>query len=474
MLIDCKCPDEKCKIKLRNSSAKPLSSGHPLHVLFLQTQGFPCISSIHISPNSRLFIDYKCEECGKTSTTKVFTLLSRKTNKYSYGKIYCKQCKIDSYSAFKSIENGTNFAINYPIESKEFVKNLDNQLKTPKELSNQSRDLCEWKCSLCGELWNARASSRAYNNRGAGCNKCHKQKIGVHHSTKTLKSKTLKFLYPDLYSQLKGIEGEKDFPLDKLASRANKIGIWKCICGALFKRQVDKVTLRKSILCRPCQSSGKSLFEYEALFLLKAKIPYDVISHYTKSSSTTEVDLYIPILDLAIQLDPYWSHYQRVTQDIKNTATLETHYKEVLRIRQVGLPKVGNVCVIIEKEASSAEPWVEKIIQFLNIQSISLTDDEIKACLTEASTHWLNNAVKPVNSCETEIWYKEFLSNITHPGKDIAYCSTGSEDKCKWKCTFCDTVFITTIATRNNTGKLGCNKCRRDKKNFPIVNEKSS
>lgn len=249
-----------------------------------------------------------------------------------------------------------------------------------------------------------------------------------------------------------------DFDLTQLASKSNKDARWRCICGTIFVRVVHKVVMRKSILCQACTRSGKSLFEFEVAELLAKMTGVPIITHH-KEGKLSEVDLYVPYLDLAIQLDPYWSHYSRFENDVRILEELKASYAQVVRVRQAKLPKIAGSPSPASK---SPTDWAKAAASIFMKNVPELTQEETDEALREANKKWVVIVSKTTikNNCADEWWAEEFVENLTHPGKKIEFTTKGSEDLCLWRCKDCGVEWESKIFARDHrmTPHKGCVK----------------
>jgi len=114
--------------------------------------------------SSRKKVWWKCPSCEKSFLTPVCSRIRAKTP-------YCPECMhnhIGIINRKKTIKkNGSLFDDNSPLLKEwNYQKNVD---ITPKDVSSKSGIKVWWKCSKCGNEWNAKIFNRSY---GTGCPKC--------------------------------------------------------------------------------------------------------------------------------------------------------------------------------------------------------------------------------------------------------------------------------------------------------------
>lgn len=255
--------------------------------------------------------------------------------------------------------------------------------------------------------------------------------------------------FPQIDQAIKVI-GRPDISPVQLSDNSNLKVEWECLCGQIFMRRMDRAT-RYGVKCRTCSTSSSSRLEFEVAYLLQAYLPqYTVIQGYTHPEYYKVVDMYIEELDLAIELDPYHSHFKKVESDVRITKQLLNYFSQVLRIRQDKLSPIEDSLVINTKNVREACEWVKAILLYSLISSSvnkQLNQQEIDAALSLGNEQWDSNQMAPLKNPASAIPEAplHFIRNITRPGRRLEYTPTGSSDVCEWKCLTCGSTYKLTI-----------------------------
>lgn len=125
--------------------------------------------------NSRKKVWWICSKCGKSFKASICTRVRSK----HYACFDCMHKIIGKSNQKIALKNGSLFN-NRPDLVKEwnYFKNID---ITPKDVSCGSGMLVWWKCSKCGNEWQAKIFNRVY---GTGCPRCSKLKRKEEHDIK--------------------------------------------------------------------------------------------------------------------------------------------------------------------------------------------------------------------------------------------------------------------------------------------------
>lgn len=458
MTDSCNC-GENCIPQRRGTYA---SIDH-LAEFFIRVPSRPCATLHDLHSRSKQPVTWTCSTA---SCRKEFT---RAPANLSLGEdgapiVRCALCNVRDAAKNRALGRGISrsFEKEYPLKAAEFVRNLNHPARNLSDLTLFSKDLCEWTCSVCGERFDAKPVDRSHSLYDTpGCRDCHKR--STHQSAMSKTASRLVDEHPTIAKQFIRIPARPSVKVEEVSSGSNQMAEWRCNCGATFERKVYRVVSRNSIFCKDCSHTGKSLFEFEVAELLRASTGVQVETHHQRLSNT-DVDLYFPDTDSAVQLDPYWSHYRRYTQDISILAKLQQAYAKVYRIRQnTLLPIPGHVAVTVHSK--DREEWVAAVATTMGLPMQTLTVASKRAALEAASALWMRSAknAKLDGTAADSVWAMEFVSNLTHPGKHLNFCARKSEDECKWACTYCEKTWNQQIDKRSRRLSLGCESCARKK-----------
>lgn len=338
-------------------------------------------------------------------------------------------------------------------------------------LKTNSKELQSWKCS-CGEIFAAKPVNRfrSYKVEPVTCNECTKQKTISLRVANIPSNRRLSSTHPELYTRITRVVSGVTKDKELLTANAKSVVEIKCNCGVLFCSPVSDKTRYSKFNCPSCSKMGKSLFEYEIHSLLEESLGLKIQKHFIKNN-TPEVDLYIPDIDFAIQLDPFWSHKDRIDRDILILAQHKKVYDRVLRIRQEPLPSIEDSIPVPNSCKTDSVKWYKEIITSLDINSKSLTDKQIEECLRSANEAWnAKTASYPINSLSDQSYFKDFVKNLSHPGKNPQSTSSGSNDLCLWTC---EASHSWNATVGDRTVGNGCLECYRIKRSKIALNKNS-
>jgi hypothetical protein len=110
---------------------------------------------------------------------------------------------------------------------------------------------------------------------------------------------------------------------------------WTCRCGRHFTRKVTHVVKRGAAFCDACRLVGKSRMEFEVAHILRRMLDTTVLTHHGVTRKH-EVDLYLPEHGLAVELDPHWSHKDRLGKDVARLALRRGTYHRAIRAAVAG------------------------------------------------------------------------------------------------------------------------------------------
>lgn len=242
------------------------------------------------------------------------------------------------YCSGKKVLAGFNdLATVLPDLAKEWEYSLNGDL-TPQMVVGNSHKRIWWKCSVCGHTWEATVNDR-FRNRG--CPMCARE-------TRTVKRRAtmLKPGINDLKSQRPDLLLEWDYEKNTNAPsnysiRSNEKVWWRCpVCGLHWQAIIsNRASLQSG--CPRCMKHKQTSFPEQAiLFYLKQLYP-DAINSYTDifDSTKTELDIFIPDLDIGIEYDGAAWHANKRARNIAEKKYLLCQENGIRLIRVSELPE---------------------------------------------------------------------------------------------------------------------------------------
>ena len=338
----------------------------------------------------------------------------------------------------------------------DYAKNLP---LTPSTCSRGSDKKVWWICQN-GHEWQTHICYRAKCFRPCPiCAKTHTLVKGVN---------DLATVNPKLASQW---DYEKNSPLkpNDVLPRSMKKVWWICEKGHNFEATIDNRT--KGSGCPLCSHERKTSFPEKAVCYYLSKFFPDIkYNHKTPWLGKSEIDIFIPSLNLAIEYDGERWH-QNIKKDLKKDCLLKNHSIKVIRIREPGCPDMKNDCLCIKTEkpisdGSHVIPAIKKLFLFINktfslnfMPSVNFTKDT--ADILNGYYHQVKlHSLSSENPSLAKEWDYEKNGKLT---PSMVFPNSGK--KAWWKCEK-GHEWAAVIASRNNG--VGCPYCsgRKVQKGF--------
>lgn len=399
---------------------------------------------------------WKCKECGHEWQTSV---------KHRYQGHGCPACankaRALSNSKKHALSEQYNLEVCNPKLSKEWDTENNKSLK-PTMVSPFSSKKVWWKCSACGNKWQAVISSR---NNGTGCPYCSGRRPIIGKSD-------LPTTNPDL---MKEWDMNRNAFIDpySLMAQSHKNVWWKCsVCG--FEWQAKISDRKRGNGCPACSKAKRtSAPEQTIFFYVKEAFPDAVNSWRAKWLLRSEIDIYIPSLSLGIEYDGERWH-RDTAKDVEKDRLAFEHGIQIIRFREEGCPAIDDGSIVINLEPKDPESsYLSKAIRMLfqiiqdkyhldmEYPLIDIPADSIKIY----SSYEGNKKEKSLAYISPEIastWNYE-----KNEGLKPENIANQSNKKVWWKCPECGYEWQATV---NNRIKRGCPACA-DKVVWPGHND---
>ena len=308
-----------------------------------------------------------------------------------------------------------------------------------------------WRCKACKQPWQAKVSGRNY---GCGCPVCAGQTLvaGVN---------DLATVNPKLAAEWD--YENNDLTPQQVSARNNIKAAWVCsVCGHHWRAYI--ASRNGGTGCPQCQKNfHTSLPEQIVYFYVKQAFP-DAINGFAVrcKGKPRSVDIYIPMLHLAIEYDGSRWH-KNVNRDLEKTKFLNEQGIQLVRIREQNCPKIedDSHCITVERSSSSylyLTSAITNIFDFLNQQyGLSITipiniDSDFYEILSAFEKDKRERSLAVVNPTLASEW--DYLKNGSlTPNQVIAT----SEKKLWWLCKECGYSWKSAVSDRNYGH--GCPRC---------------
>jgi len=221
----------------------------------------------------------------------------------------------------------------YPNIAKEWHPTKNGTL-TPEDVAPKSDKKAWFVCSKDRtHEWSARIADRT--SKGSGCPYCWRRPS---------KEKNLKVLFPEIAKDWHPTKNGTLTP-DKVAPKSNKFFWWKCDKGHSYEMQPSERVINHRG-CSKCSKFGGSAQETRIYCEIKSLFE-DVKFRHKISGS--EIDIFIPSLNIGIEYDGEYFHRERVDKDKKKNELMKKSDIEIVRIREHPLEKIQETDVISPK-----------------------------------------------------------------------------------------------------------------------------
>ncbi|WP_442972583.1 zinc-ribbon domain-containing protein [Rhodococcus sp. JS3073] len=324
-------------------------------------------------------------------------------------------------------------------------------------------DRCRWVCSQCGHEWTAIVANRV---KGAGCKPC-----GTRRSVNK-RASMLALVRPDLVAQFVRNVSRPERSAQTTPAYCDDRIEWQCEFGHRTWETVVDQRSTQNTGCPECsQRQRRSRFELEVGHLISAatglQVLYDhPLRHTHRGRRYTErIDLYLPELDLMIDLDPeYWhSRTRSLKSDRAKTARMgDYHY---VRVRPTSLPDAGGACVPVTHATEDPESWwiaLSSQLRSLGVTPKALDSQAVRQARAAAGHAWIavmGAPPSPSLASKSPTLSAEFVANLDRPTIGPELLAPTSTDYCLWRCRWCGTdKWRATVASRSGGSEV-CPLC---------------
>ncbi len=324
---------------------------------------------------------------------------------------------------------------------------------SPADVTEFNHNKVWWKCSTCGNKWEAVISSRTV---GRGCPKCGKE-INI---KKKIQTEILKrgSLLDSGSSCLKEWDYDKnDTSPAEYTVGSGKSVWWKCgVCGKSWRAKIHHRV--NGIGCPQCAKDIQSSFPEQAVYYYIKQCFADAINGDKTRISPYELDVYIPSLNVAIEYDGQAFHVDEKKDFRKNKLCAD---KGILlyRIRETECYAMDSTAeVICYSVRSQDNDNLEEVIRQLCQE---LTGEEQDIDIKRDYTDILNQFIKRKKDNSLESLYPEVAGKWDYSANgDIkpSMVLAGSHRKYWWLCDKGHSYINTVDAVVKGKGCAYCSK----------------
>ena len=404
--------------------------------------------------------EWRCRDCKKVWTTTPSTRVSGKG---------CRRCKTHEATLVAAAKSKSTRLVDACGDAQSaFVENLSRPGHPVALLAGKSNDRCRWRCVACGKTF---VRTVSHFSKSQTCSPCSASARG-RKWRKAPAGMSLLELEPDIAATFVHNMTTPEATPAMVRRKSRDLCEWKCQCGRMFIAPVCVRTMTPDYGCSWCRQRGRSLLEMEIAELLHAATnsAVEVDAAIESGRRIERVDLYLPKLNLYLDLDPERWHssseaIQRDKRKAKAFAQLRVRY---IRVRPLGLPKVGGEVISVDATSKDAVAWFRRIAEWLRrdgVRATELRQTSIEKHLRIARERWKDvNGSPPTVSVASQFpqTANEFVRNLARPGFGVEWLAPLSVDECLWRCSSCGREWTQRPSQRFQSKEdlPGCKACR--------------
>ncbi len=237
------------------------------------------------------------------------------------------------FCANRRVDSSNNLTAKHPELSQEWDIARNTPL-LPTDVVPGTHKKIWWVCEK-GHSWRATVNSRA--TQGIGCPCCSGRNPTKDHNFAKR--------HPDLL-------GEWDYernaaPPEAMSPKSDKKVWWKCA-----NRHSWEATLAHRVNGTGCPKCRKAASKLELRIFAELKVLWEDATHKDMHFGF-ECDIFVPALNVAIEIDGSYWHKTRHTQDVQKNAKLEELGVPLIRVREAPLPKLTPNDIVYTRKSST-------------------------------------------------------------------------------------------------------------------------
>ena len=259
------------------------------------------------------------------------------------------------------------FEVQYPDLVAEWHPTKNGELK-PSDVTAKSGKSVWWKCPK-GEdhEWQQAVSRRT---AGLGCPVCSGYKVG--------KDNNLLACFPEVAAELHPTKNNNADP-SLIYKHSNSFYWWQCQFGHEWRTKVNTRTRPNDPTGCPHCSNHTSKPELRLFTEFKALFPD---TEHKFKFGKTELDVYIPSLNLALEFDGSYWHKDTILRDRRKNEFCQQRDIKLVRVRQQPLQKILHTDILIPKTKFTKKEMDAIVIRvFCELYHIEFMDMRIQKYL---------------------------------------------------------------------------------------------
>lgn len=213
--------------------------------------------------------------------------------------------------------------------------------------------------------------------------------------------------------------------------------------------------------CPKCDKRNKTSFPEQAIYYYLRKVYPDALNRYYLFNNKTEIDIFIPSLNIGIEYDGVYWHKSKTDREAQKYQKCQEHGIKLYRVRESTEVTVGIADTIIIRNKpynfETLDSALTELFGVMGVQILVNTFEDSANIREQFYTELASNSVAALYPEVAEEWNAEKNGAIT-PNM-VSY---GSNEQYWWKCSTCQREWLATVADRTTGGK-GCSRCAKEK-----------
>ncbi|MBK8406389.1 MAG: DUF559 domain-containing protein [Sandaracinaceae bacterium] len=306
-----------------------LAEGHPEIAAEWDRQGNPG-GPEDVSPGSDRKVAWTCRRCDHRWTATVSSRV------HGSGCPACAPAARSKRRRDTLVRKGGSLADHHPALAAEWDAVRNPQRASEVTLGSSVRG--HWMCSACGRRWQATVASRV--ERGGHCPTCNRRQGAERRVNDLLRDReSLAQAHPHIAAEL----DDPEVDASRLLVHSEELLRWRCAtCSHQWTASVASRTRTRTHYCPACSRTGTSYVE--TLLLVESwRLWGRSRVRHQSAVEGFEVDIAVPHLHLAIEVDGYWHAKEgKVAVDVRKGEALKRAGWTVVRLRMGDLPRVDD------------------------------------------------------------------------------------------------------------------------------------
>ena len=209
--------------------------------------------------------------------------------------------------------------------------------------------------------------------------------------------------------------------------------------------------------CPNCDKRNKTSFPEQAIYFYLRKIYPDALNRYCLPNSKTEIDKFIPSLNIGIEYDGVYWHKSKVEREVQKYQKCQEYGITLYRMRESSnvIDGIADAIIIRHKPYNfvTLDSALVKLFGVLGVKILVNTLEDSASIREQYYTELAQNSLAALYPEVAKEWHTEKNGAIT-PNM-VSY---GSNVQYWWRCSTCSREWFAAVADRTTGGK-GCSQC---------------